>query len=122
MYYNGNLENGTSTVIDIYCFQWWFDDDTYKKTDFEIMQYTGKKDINNKEIYGKDIIIFDWKNGFIKVKLKGWLEYNEDELRWEINIIGNNTLPCLSFNFDTMSNFEIINNICENPEFFESIK
>jgi len=76
-----------------------------------IGEYTGKNDINKVKIFGNDIVTFDFQHMAINENLKGWLEYNEDELRWEINILNNSYYTCLSFNNNKMKNFEIIGNI-----------
>lgn len=83
--------------------------------DLELMQYTGLKDKNGKEIYEGDIL------GNYPTKRK-------DKVRWSNIQIVEFSLECTSdgeyggsnygyqFPFDDISEYEIIGNIYENPE------
>lgn len=56
MFYNSELSNGDLLVIHMDGRLELSDDDTYKVSDFEIMQYTGIIDKHNKQVYEGDII------------------------------------------------------------------
>ncbi len=80
-----------------------------KFNDVELMQYTGLKDKNNKEIYEGDIIFLHGSKYKVIFKTEGArfvLRNNEFEL--EITFINNNN-----------ERMEIIGNIYENPELME---
>lgn len=82
----------------------------------ELMQSTGLKDKNSKEIFEGDILAFETDEGILNVNIywdsKHALfmfkseKYNEEELLAEL--VENNTYP-----------FEIAGNIYENPELLE---
>ena len=84
--------------------------------DLNLMQSTGLKDKNGKEIFEGDILGFETDEGVLNVNIfwdsKHALfmfeskKYNEEELLAEL--VENNTYP-----------FEIIGNIYENPELLE---
>ena len=87
--------------------------------DFEdiiLMQSTGLKDKNGKEIFEGDILGFETNEGILNVNVFWDSKYalfmfeskihNEEELLAEL--VGNNTYP-----------FEIVGNIYENPELLE---
>ena len=89
---------------------------------FELMQYTGLKDKNDKEIYF-DCEIFRFKvitsiDGYDQ--LIGIMTYNDEELRAEIDIYPENNKEgyvCLSYQPNIqMYDFEIIGTKYENPE------
>lgn len=84
--------------------------------DLNLMQSTGLKDKNGKEIFEGDILAFETDEGILNVNIfydsKHALfmfeskKYNEEDLLAEL--VENNTYP-----------FEIAGNIYENPELFE---
>ena len=83
-----------------------------KFNDVELMQYTGLKDKNNKEIYDGDIIFLHGSKYKVIFKTEGArfvLRNNEFEL--EITFINNNN-----------KRMEIIGNIYENPELMEEVR
>lgn len=71
---------------------------------YKIMQFTGLKDKNNKDIYEGDIIKYPASGGLDKIVQVVW---NNDWLRFE----GSG-----GFGFSNAYNLEIIGNIYENPE------
>lgn len=77
-----------------------------KLWDFELMQFTGLKDKNWKDVFEGDILRIEGKNVFVY--------YNDDglyELWWEKTL-----LKGLALNKRAWIPFEIIWNIYENPE------
>lgn len=81
---------------------------------------TGLKDINDKPIYA-DSSIVELKviiNGYRKQSytrtLKGSFEFNEEDLRYEINIYGESDYVCIWYDPVNMSNLKIIDTIQEN--------
>lgn len=85
---------------------WWEDN-----KDYPLMQYTGLKDKNGKEIYEGDIIKYkDWD--VHAGHTRDWeqiLEVEQDNWSW-------NTLSDISPDMETI---EVIGNIYENPELLE---
>ena len=88
----------------------------------KLMQYTGLKDKNSKEIYF-DCEIFKFKNMTSPSKsdeLIGVMTWSDDELRAEIDIYPEDNdqgYICLSYiGNGQMYDFEVIGNIYENPE------
>ena len=78
-----------------------------KDSDMEIMQYTGQKDVNNKEIYQRDIIELDefkfiivWDNN------KGGWAYTDVERR----------IRMASFGRSEANRCTVVGNQFENPE------
>ena len=107
----------------------------YNQTDKLVAcNYIGLKDINNNKIYADcSIVEFDFEykstqpkrleNGLSqstvysqiqKTKLKGWFEYNNEELRYEINILNDSDFICLWYQIGDMRNLKIIDTIQEN--------
>ena len=85
------------------------DVDCYEHTDFkdiELMQYTGLKDKNNKEIYEGDIVtLHNSKYKVIFNTKEARFVLRDDEFESEIPFTNNNN-----------ERMEIIGNIYENPE------
>ena len=95
--------------------------DWYKKNENRIMQYTGLKDKNGKEIYEGDIVRYERRHRrpevpvdvfFREVK---FISYNDSEEYYDYTHLGwsaggDRTLP------DVASGCEVVGNIYENPE------
>ena len=81
----------------------------------ELMQYTGLKDKNGKEIYEGDILRTEIEDNQYR---NYHVKFDEKELSYEL--YGNDDLPyricCTSCNQEL---FEVIGNIYENPELIE---
>ena len=88
---------------------------TPEQRSFNIMQYTGMKDKNGREIYEGDIIEF--------------LE-NESGETWTAKIVFENLAfkaldvedEAYDYDFDDLSDIEVIGNIYENPEILRGAK
>jgi uncharacterized phage protein (TIGR01671 family) len=91
----------------------WFDDEELAKGDLILMQYTGLKDQNGKEIYEGDILEQDGAK--IVIKSEDWVEFyaeclDEYHPNWCEDWIRD---------FYRISRFTIVGNILENPELVE---
>lgn len=123
MFYNSELANGDMMVIHLDGRIELSDDDTYKLDDFVIMQYTGLKDKNGKEIYEGDIVeihdgtitafrtsgkhIIEWWNGQFVFQANSHEEDDYINFGWWVR--SNNHSASLK-------QIEVIGNIYENPE------
>ena len=76
--------------------------DSSEKEDYVLMQYTGLKDKNGKEIYEGDIVKTKFGNGKVFMRLGCWFIENQKELGYYSNY-----------------ELEVIGNIYENPELLE---
>ena len=107
------------------------------RKDYILMQYTGLKDKNGKEIYEGDILAYkttDWQNNLLEIRYEvKWGEYNNDG-EYEDNISGygvylidrlwirkgiieDNEHQIYDYQgLYGLENLEIIGNIYENPE------
>ena len=80
----------------------------------ELMQYTGSKDKNGKEIYEGDIVKAEVAGPYtsdVKIKMKGEIIYYEPFACFEVK-----TKECGQPTMSIFDNFEIIGNKYENPE------
>ena len=90
---------------------------------FSVGQYIGLKDRNRKEIYEDHIVKFKYLKELDEaVDLIGVFRFNDDELRYEIDIDPNDHgYVCLSYiGNGTMYDFEIIGNIHQNKDLLTS--
>jgi hypothetical protein len=108
----------------MHCFDWKTPDDVlsvgrlYSFRDLEIMQFTGLKDKNGKEIYEGDIVeavetlhdVGVGERGKVVWANCGFTAQNIPPFDWDP------MSPC--FKLDTVA-LKVIGNICENPELLE---
>jgi uncharacterized phage protein (TIGR01671 family) len=91
----------------------------------DLMQYTGLKDKNGEKIFA-DIHIVKFK--FMRelrasIELIGIFHYNEDSLRYEIEVFDNRTYTVLNYpDNGRMYDFEIIGTKQDNPELIGGTK
>ncbi|EAC4171327.1 hypothetical protein D7D56_04675 [Listeria monocytogenes] len=83
--------------------------DWYNFDDVLLMQYTEREDINNNKIFENDIATCQ----FFDKKITGLIEFIE--FMWAVNDRKNQRL----YQFNEVSNIEIIGNIHENSEILE---
>ena len=88
-------------------------------SDFELMQYTGLKDKNGKEIYEGDIVTYQ---GYPELPLSvASVEWNNERarfiIRWQDDQshLGHDTFDRIEY----LTSYEVIGNIYENPELLE---
>lgn len=81
--------------------------DDAKDDDIELMQYTGQKDINNKEIFQRDIILIDeTKNIIIWDNNRGGWSYTDVDRK----------LKMTPFGRSEANRAEVLGNEFENPD------
>ena len=88
------------------------DVDRYEHTDFkdiELMQYTGLKDKNNKEVYEGDIVKLRANHGI------GVIKYYDEWGAFVVEYIKPRPLTVLGMNY-YKEDIEILGNIYKNPE------
>ena len=118
MFYNSELANGDMMVICLDGEIQLSDDDTYKPDDFILMQYTGLKDKNGKEIYEGDILRL-WrstgKNGEPRGEYYKPFPVEYCEL-WTQFVVVDKANKAQMGIWQAFGAFEVIGNIYENPE------
>lgn len=72
--------------------------------EIELMQYTGLKDKNGKEIYEGDVIRVNVENKYIEFHNGSWVHVNPKDV-----------VDSSFLNFFDWHNYEVIGNIYENP-------
>ena len=82
---------------------------------WKIMQFTGLKDKNDKEIYEGDIFNCIYKNDGCKHKLL--VVWYKDSACFKMKSYGECDQPNVTQTFSDMERQEVIGNIYENPEF-----
>jgi uncharacterized phage protein (TIGR01671 family) len=98
----------------------WFIGDI-KQKGFVIMQYTGLKDYNKKEVYESDIVTFteldeDSCMGREDIHT-GVIEWVADTAKWMFRYPSGQKRDLWTIaNFEMISDFKVIGNIYENPE------
>ena len=75
---------------------------------FDVMQYTGIKDVNSNRIYEKDIVSFCTLNG---TELIGEVKYYEDDASFLIIAEGR-----YAEHFNNVCDLEVLGNIYQNKE------
>lgn len=88
--------------------------------EFEIMQYTGLKDKNGKEIYEGDILIVTcYSYEQIESETTGVVEYSEALFGFGLDEGENGWVMLSELQGPYRTDYEVIGNIYENPELLE---
>ena len=110
------LANGEAQSIVVA--DWELTDETYRftKGQFELMQYTGLKDKNGKEIYEGDIVSLKYLYDK-RTTDKGQVVWREDKASFGLKSLKGLTNEVYElYKVTAEHNLEIIGNIYENPE------
>ena len=83
--------------------------------DIELMEYTGLKDKNNKEIYEGDIVKLRANHGI------GVVKYSDEWGAFVVEYIKPRPLAVLGMNY-YKEDIEVIGNIYENPELIKEVR
>jgi uncharacterized phage protein (TIGR01671 family) len=83
-----------------------------------IMQFTGLKDKNDKEIYEGDIVEYKAHSGYLLSPFKGKVIWNEEQGCWayQAHMVDRNFAEHDELHSDVLSYLEVIGNIYETPE------
>lgn len=105
--------------------------ESYCPIEVELMQFTGLKDRNGKEIYEGDIVkttselmtnYGQDRTGKYKTEYFS-IEYDTENAKWKERRLADNWLAPLGISQDIISKYsEVIGNIYENPELLEQAK
>lgn len=95
-----------------YCDSFSDDYDDWQPLD-NIMQYTGLKDKNGKEIYEEDIV------NCLECECCGYICWNESEAGFYFNVLLEDGAYEEEHLYDYIDAMEVIGNIYENPELLE---
>lgn len=79
--------------------------------DIEFMQYTGRKDKNEKEIYEGDILETEGKLGVVR--------WDEVESRFRVYFASTGHSIAYNYPISSFHNYKLVGNIYENPELVE---
>jgi len=93
-----------------------------KNEGMTLMQYTGLKDKNGKEIYEGDVVnVFDWGiKSSDRIIGTGVVEWSNEQMGWEIYSKSEGYIVEDRFDLFCKATFEVIGNIYENPELINS--
>jgi len=95
------------------------------KDRLKIMQYTGLKDKNGREIYEKDIVKFKLLTRDGEKRGIGIVEWNDIERAWVVKVVKSDSgMPILKYyllGFIKDEQLRVIGNIYENPELLKEV-
>lgn len=102
----------------------WHDDFSTSRTrNFELMQFTGRKDAVGREIYEGDIVkAVSVKAARIATPFTGCVYWHEHELQWWITDGTNDPMHGVNYDLTYLycfEDFQVIGNIYEHPQFLE---
>lgn len=111
---NYKINDGTVYFMDKNTGVWY---GSYNKRykDFNLMQYTGLKDKNGKEIYEGDIVKLRANHGI------GVIKYSDEWGAFVVEYIKPRSLAVLGMHY-YKEDIEILGNIYENPELMEEVR
>lgn len=85
----------------------------------ELMQFTGLRDRNGKEIYESDIVITDWQHDgvtCVDYTLTGKMIWNEEDSCFSLEHSDGIIRYLATYEREELMGIEVIGNIHENPE------